>query len=369
MQVHVVHTCAHAKTHKTLQKKKKKKNKDGLSGDAATAISYGYAYLGQDVRGRYLSNGSYSFWRTDGNDTIDTIAWLLQQTWSDSLMGVQGVSADAIAHYVDFAGVMTDTLYEKYFVPEFKAIQTAVLLVGTNMLHETCYQGGAYVESLISGWLTEIGEASYIDTVLENEPFGPYWYPINGDFQSKWDLFDFPMVHFAGWYDIFSTTQIQVALAINETEKNEGGGGYKDIRIRILFPITTYFLKSESSEGAKGQQILMIDAGGHCEQGAINWPNNSYGLDLLLDTLLPEIYAGAFESAKHNVPFDIHSVIPWNVLFYMLGPGGLGSEGNYWIAAESLPPVTSYLTYYLDGSGSSGALNLDLPQGSGTKQY
>ena len=50
-------------------------------------------------RGRSASNGSYSIWRASGNDTIDTIKWLLQPEqaqFSNGYLGVTGVSADAV---------------------------------------------------------------------------------------------------------------------------------------------------------------------------------------------------------------------------------------------------------------------------------
>ena len=79
--------------------------KGSLSGTASTYNKLGYVVLAQDCRGRHGSNGSYSFWRTSGNDTIDTIEWLMAQSWSDGYLGVTGTSADALAQYADIPGV------------------------------------------------------------------------------------------------------------------------------------------------------------------------------------------------------------------------------------------------------------------------
>lgn len=80
-------------------------NADGLAGEAAYYVALGYAYMGQDCRGRYNSGGNYSFWRTSGNDTIDTLNWLINnQTWSTGHVSLSGISADAIAQYVDVSG-------------------------------------------------------------------------------------------------------------------------------------------------------------------------------------------------------------------------------------------------------------------------
>ena len=37
--------------------------------------SLGYNYMCQDVRGQHGSNGTFSFFRTTGNDTMDTIEY------------------------------------------------------------------------------------------------------------------------------------------------------------------------------------------------------------------------------------------------------------------------------------------------------
>lgn len=79
--------------------------KGSLTSTASTYNKQGYVVLAQDCRGRHGSNGSYSFWRTSGNDTIDTIEWLMAQSWSDGYLGVTGVSADALAQYADIPGV------------------------------------------------------------------------------------------------------------------------------------------------------------------------------------------------------------------------------------------------------------------------
>ena len=61
-----------------------------------------------------------------------------------------------------------------------------------------------------------------------------------------------PGVHAAGFYDIFSTNQFKTVQAI------QSGGG----------------------PGGVGMQWLIIEAGGHCAGGAINWTNASWGYDL-----------------------------------------------------------------------------------------
>jgi putative CocE/NonD family hydrolase len=52
----------------------------------------GYAVVVQDVRGRYLSEGTWSFLGGDAEDGVDTCAWIGAQEWSDGQVGMFGTS-------------------------------------------------------------------------------------------------------------------------------------------------------------------------------------------------------------------------------------------------------------------------------------
>ena len=74
--------------------------------------SLGYGFIAQDCRGRHKSNGSYAFFRTEGNDTIDTIKWCLNSLNNKQLLSnwtgyfaSTGMSADSLAQYSNPIGV------------------------------------------------------------------------------------------------------------------------------------------------------------------------------------------------------------------------------------------------------------------------
>ena len=60
--------------------------------DAARYVAAGYAYVAQDVRGRYKSGGRWRPIRDDVNDGVDTAQWLGSQPWSDGRIGTVGSS-------------------------------------------------------------------------------------------------------------------------------------------------------------------------------------------------------------------------------------------------------------------------------------
>ncbi|MFQ5793189.1 MAG: CocE/NonD family hydrolase, partial [Acidobacteriota bacterium] len=54
--------------------------------------SHGYAFVAQDTRGRYNSEGVWHMLDDDGRDGYDTAAWIERQPWSNGKLGMIGTS-------------------------------------------------------------------------------------------------------------------------------------------------------------------------------------------------------------------------------------------------------------------------------------
>jgi len=67
-------------------------NKDGCRGYANYYVSRGYAFVAQDTRGRYKSEGIWHWMTDDGRDGADLAAWIGDQSWSDGKIGMIGTS-------------------------------------------------------------------------------------------------------------------------------------------------------------------------------------------------------------------------------------------------------------------------------------
>jgi predicted acyl esterase len=63
-----------------------------FSGFIRSFIENGYAVIIENVRGRYFSEGTYTYLVGSGNDGYDTIDWISKQTWSNAK------SAPSVAH-------------------------------------------------------------------------------------------------------------------------------------------------------------------------------------------------------------------------------------------------------------------------------
>ena len=59
---------------------------------AAQFVAAGYAYVLQDCRGRFASEGSFTKYLNEAEDGYDTLAWLVAQPWCDGRIGTLGLS-------------------------------------------------------------------------------------------------------------------------------------------------------------------------------------------------------------------------------------------------------------------------------------
>lgn len=67
-------------------------NKDGSAGMGRYYATRGYAFVAQDVRGRYRSEGVWHWMTDDGRDGVDALAWIGRQSWSNGKVGMIGTS-------------------------------------------------------------------------------------------------------------------------------------------------------------------------------------------------------------------------------------------------------------------------------------
>ncbi|MBL8235761.1 MAG: CocE/NonD family hydrolase, partial [Bryobacterales bacterium] len=66
-----------------------------VSAENRTFLENGYALAYVNVRGRYFSEGTYTYLGGSGPDAYDTIDWLSRQPWSNGKIGALGCSSSA----------------------------------------------------------------------------------------------------------------------------------------------------------------------------------------------------------------------------------------------------------------------------------
>jgi putative CocE/NonD family hydrolase len=67
-------------------------NKDGAKSFGEYFAANGYAFVAQDTRGRYASEGVWHWMTDDGSDGTDCAAWIAAQPWSNGKIGMLGTS-------------------------------------------------------------------------------------------------------------------------------------------------------------------------------------------------------------------------------------------------------------------------------------
>jgi hypothetical protein len=67
-------------------------NKNGARRIADYYTRHGYAFVAQDTRGRYASEGEWHMLTDDGPDGVDCAAWIGRQPWSNGRIGMIGTS-------------------------------------------------------------------------------------------------------------------------------------------------------------------------------------------------------------------------------------------------------------------------------------
>jgi putative CocE/NonD family hydrolase len=185
----------------------------------------GFAYVTQNVRGRFGSEGEFTAYTVGQEipDAYDTIAWIVEQDWSDGNVGVMG---ESYYGYTTLAAAASGH-------PAIKAISPANI----TLAREKQALDGAYPIQASGLWtldmddavngeyqdtsridlyhlpLVSLGEAYELRDVLWRERVIGYQDdPATrlAKAQEDYNLIRVPALHFGGWYDAFTRGSIAV---------------------------------------------------------------------------------------------------------------------------------------------------------------
>jgi putative CocE/NonD family hydrolase len=212
-----------------------------------------YAYVLQDTRGRFASEGEFYPMKDDPKDGYDTVEWIAQQPWCNGNVGMVGGSYGG---YVQLAAAIERP-------PHLKALWAGVPV--SDMNDGFFFQDGALRQDLAQAWM--IGMAFNSQRVLRKEapkeevdgwrekgafnvwsrhlPLadpgaiamgGPSYVHAWNDYLGAWekphywdaisavanaDKFTMPVVIVAGWYDIYTESNLKLWLALRERGGSE----------------------------------------------------------------------------------------------------------------------------------------------------
>ncbi len=114
---------------------------------ALTAVKRGYAYVVQNERGHFFSEGSYDILGAPITDGYDALAWMQAQSWSNGKVGTTGCSSTA-----EYQMAIASMGHPAYAAMNVQGFGAGVGRVGPYYEQGNWYRGGA-VQMLFIAWL------------------------------------------------------------------------------------------------------------------------------------------------------------------------------------------------------------------------
>ena len=283
-------------------------NKNPLNLFARAIAQTGWPIIIQDMRGRFASEGEDEVFRTCHTDGPDTLAWIVNQTWSNGKVATWGPSAAGNTQYY-LAGANPPELACQF------------IQVATPNLHKHgIYQGGQFRYNLIYKWLEKQGSLHVLPELYANENYSlDVW--TNVSLEDNWQDINVPAVHIGGWYDCFCQGTV------------DGFMGYQ----------------YQGGPGAQGKSKLIMGpwthgGAGSLQQGELIYPENC------VDSFSNALFWDMANEFTMNQPGNYDD---WpSVYYYVMGDvTDINVSGNEWRAADDWPPVHTDTNWYLHENG------------------
>ena len=334
---------------------------------AYEAVKRGYAYVVQNERGRYYSEGEWDILGVPLTDGYDAFTWMKNQSWSNGKIGTLGCSSTA---EWQMAVAALDHPSHAAMVPQ--GFGAGVGRVGDFMEQGNWYRGGVE-QMLFFSWLYGVehdkfkpripqgatqedlirisrfydlapenprvdmakalshlpiqdilknidGKKEVFDKMVRRKPNHPDWY-TSGLYHDNMD-FGVPSFWFASWYDV----SISPNLALfNHVRKNAKDEEIRDNQYLVIAP-TLHCRYTRATENTIVGERNIGDARLNYDEQIYAW------FDMWLK--------GESNDFKTKTP---------RVQYYTMG-------SNKWQASESWPPEDSKMvTYYLSSTGSANS--------------
>ncbi len=348
---------------------------------AYEAVKRGYAYVVQNERGRYFSEGEWDILGVPLTDGYDAFSWMSSQPWSNGKIGLLGCSSTAewqmavaaldhpslgamvpqsfgagvgrVGDYYEqgnwYRGGAEQMLFFAWlygvehdtFKPRIPAGATQEDLIRISRFYDLAPENPPVdmAEALkhlpIQDFIKNIpGKKEVFDKMVRRKPNDKAWFE-GGLYHDDMEI-NIPGFWFATWYDV----SISPNLALyNHVRTNAKDAAVKDNQYLVIAP-TLHCAYTRATENTIVGELSVGDARLNYEEQIYSW------FDLWL---------------KGNAN-DFKSKTP-RVQYYTMG-------SNQWNSSETWPPKQSKLqTYYFHSAGSAnslfgdGSLSLTKPAG------
>ena len=332
---------------------------------AYEALKHGYAYVVQNERGRYFSEGEWDILGVPLTDGYDAFSWMAEQEWSNGKIGTLGCSSTA-EWQMAFAAL--DHPSHAAMVPQ--GYGAGVGVVGSYFEQGNWYRGGAE-QLLFHAWLYGVEQdkfkpripagatqedliriSRFYDLAPENPPVN--WKEAFSDLPLK-DV----LKNVKGKKEIFDKMIIRKP---NDPEWFEGGlyhdtmdfgipsfwfVSWYDVSVAPNLELFNYVRENGADAFTKENQYLVIAPTLHCGYTRAT-ENTIVGERSVGDARLnydEQIYSW-FDLHLKREANDFIEKTP-RVQYYTMGK-------NIWQASDSWPPKSAILkTFYLNSEGNA----------------
>ena len=277
-------------------------------GSAGQAVAAGYAFVIQDSRGRFDSEGENLPFVGCGwgehKDGVETLAWIRKQPWCNGKIGTEGGSAMGITQNL-LAGAAPEGLTAQH------------ITVAADSLYTTTYIGGAFRKADVEGWTTgNKFDAKALELERTHLCYDNYWRTL--DTSLKYSVMNVPAVHVGGWFDMFTQATL-----------NEFVGRQHD-----------------GAPGGRGKQKLVIGPWVHgvgkMPVGELTFPNSA----------VPKQYSSLNWFDYHLKGVNNGVMDQPAVAYYTMGDTSTpGAPGNEWRHADDWPPPAAETPFYFSHDG------------------
>lgn len=334
---------------------------------AYQAVSWGYAYVVQNERGRFFSEGEWDILGTPLTDGYDAFTWMAEQSWSNGKIGTLGCSSTA--EWQMAVGAMDHPAHAAMIPQGFGA---GVGRVGEFFEQGNWYRGGA-TQMLFIAWLygtqhdpmapklpEGIGQEDLLrlqrfydmapryprvdwaeglshlpvqdiirnvngpkgifEEMVTRAPNDPKWYE-GGLYHDNMDL-AVPSFWFVSWYDVSSSPNLAL---FNHVRENATDPEVRDNQYLLIAP-TLHCAFTRATENTIVGERSMGDA-------RLDYDELTYGwFDFWLK--------GEANGVKEKLP---------RVKYFTMG-------SNKWQTSDTWPPANVQMTpFYLDSKGNANS--------------
>ena len=198
---------------------------------APEALKRGFAFVIQDTRGRFASEGENLAFDADAwGEHQDGLETIVKQPWCSGKIGTFGGSALSITTLL-LAGTGTPHLTCQHFT------------VGAPNLYSVVYTGGVFRKALAEDWLKQSKFSEDALKLWTRHPlYDDYW--KHRDLTGRYSKINAPAVHVGGWYDIFSQGTIDAFMGY----QYHGGPGARGKQKLVMGPWTHGVMQEKAGE-------------------------------------------------------------------------------------------------------------------------